>query len=266
MNIDWFTLTAQIVNFLILLVLLKKFLFGPLRSIMDKREETVTSRLHEAQQTLTEAEAKDELYRQKLEELEARKAEMMRRARDEAEQYKKDLLHQAREEVNKIQESWEDSIRHEKEIFFSEMHRRTSTAIVELLKQIIKDLADSSLEEQTVNKLLAHLEKLDDEEKRRAIRAALDYGNGELIVNSSFPLSEQQRKKLKTKLTEVFSIDLACRFEVLTTMGFGIELRTDAWKIGWNANIYLDELKKKMDTLFDTEVEIMENGTAKRLE
>ena len=60
MNIDWFTLSAQIVNFLILLVLLRKFLYGPLRNVMQKREEKVTSRLEEARRKLDEAEEQRE--------------------------------------------------------------------------------------------------------------------------------------------------------------------------------------------------------------
>ena len=65
MQIDWFTLVAQIVNFLILIWLLKKFLFRPVQNVMKKRENEITSRLEEARNRLNEAEKKVEEY-QKL--------------------------------------------------------------------------------------------------------------------------------------------------------------------------------------------------------
>ena len=48
MQIDWFTVVAQIVNFLILVWLLKKFLYGPIIRAMDDRERRIASRLEEA--------------------------------------------------------------------------------------------------------------------------------------------------------------------------------------------------------------------------
>lgn len=258
MNIDWFTLSAQVVNFLILLALLKHFLFGPLSDVMKKREQTVTSRLEEAHQKLIEAENKDELYRQKLTELEGRKEEIMSEMRKDAEQYKNELLQQAREEVQQIRTKWEESIEHEKQTFYGELHRQTSANIVELLNRIIMDLSNSTLEEQALTKLLTKLEQMDDKEKKRAIQAALDYGDGQLTVTSSFPLSESQKKKMRNKLREIFSMEISCRFEVSALLGFGIEMRTDSWKVGWNAQLYLDELKKKVDTLFDPNLEFTE--------
>ena len=48
MLIDWFTVVAEIVNFLILLWLLKRFLYKPVLNAMDKREATIASRENEA--------------------------------------------------------------------------------------------------------------------------------------------------------------------------------------------------------------------------
>ncbi len=49
MAIDWITVSAQIVNFLILVWLLKHFLYQPIIRAMDRREQRVSERLNEAQ-------------------------------------------------------------------------------------------------------------------------------------------------------------------------------------------------------------------------
>ena len=50
MLIDWFTVIAEIVNFLVLVALLKHFLFGRLVAAIDAREERIAARLREAEQ------------------------------------------------------------------------------------------------------------------------------------------------------------------------------------------------------------------------
>ena len=50
MQIDWFTVVAQIVNFLILAGLLAKLLYRPIVSAMQEREERIAARMQAAQE------------------------------------------------------------------------------------------------------------------------------------------------------------------------------------------------------------------------
>lgn len=256
MSIDWFTLTAQIVNFLILLALLKRFLFGPLRNIMDNREEKVTSRLEEARQKWNEAEEKSQRYEQRLAQFEAKKDELMKEARDKAEEKKKEMLHNARKEIDGLYENWEASLEAKKETFFDELHRQTSKKIIELLDKLINELANSSLEEQAINKFIDQMKSLDKKEKKHALRSALDYGEGEMVVLSSFALKEEQKEEVKNILHNIFAAEINCSFKVNSNLGFGIEIRAEGWKMGWNTRIYLDDLKKNIDELFQTDTEM----------
>ncbi|MDX1586408.1 MAG: hypothetical protein R3222_06685 [Balneolaceae bacterium] len=259
MNIDWFTLSAQIVNFLILLVLLRKFLYGPVKNVMEKREEKVTSRLQEAQQKLAEANEKRETYRQKLEDLDHKKEQMLSDARAEAEEKRKQLEQEARMYVESIQKNWEDSIESEKETFFNELHQQASYNIIELLRKLVNSLSGSSLEEVTILKFIEQLRGMEKKERKRALQSALDFGEGKMTVISSFELKEETKKEIKATLKEVFSAELNCEFEISSRIGFGIEMRAEGWKIGWNANIYLEDLKENMEHLFQTGVR--QNGS-----
>ena len=55
MLIDWFTVAAQAVNFLILVWLLKRFLYKPILGAMDAREQRIASRLRQAETEKAEA-------------------------------------------------------------------------------------------------------------------------------------------------------------------------------------------------------------------
>ena len=59
MLINWFTVAAQIVNFLILAVLLKRFLYGPIVRAMAAREERIASEMAAAAQKRREAEQEE---------------------------------------------------------------------------------------------------------------------------------------------------------------------------------------------------------------
>ena len=64
MQIDWFTFIAELINFLVLMVLLKRFLYGPIIKAMDRRERKITASLLEATQKTQEAQREADLYRQ----------------------------------------------------------------------------------------------------------------------------------------------------------------------------------------------------------
>ena len=50
MSVDWITVIAQIVNFLVLIWLLKKFLYRPILDGIDAREAEITERMLAANQ------------------------------------------------------------------------------------------------------------------------------------------------------------------------------------------------------------------------
>ncbi len=56
MGADWFTVVAQIINFLILVALLKRFLYGPIIRAMDRREAEIASRMDAASDKTADAE------------------------------------------------------------------------------------------------------------------------------------------------------------------------------------------------------------------
>lgn len=264
MNVDWFTLSAQIVNFLILLFLLRKFLYGPLQEVMEKREQKVTSRLEEAQQKLKEAEGKRETFQQKLDELQHKKEEMISDARAEAEEKRKELEQEARRHVENMQQNWEESIESEKESFFNELHRQATYNAIDLLRKLVDSLASRSLEEVTVMKFIEQLRRMDKKGRKRALQSALDFGEGKMEVVSSFELPEKTKTEIKKVLKEVFSADLNCEFRVSSRLGFGIEMRAEGWKIGWNANIYLEDLTENLEHLFQTGVQEAEQQPIKQ--
>ena len=77
MQINWFEVFAQILNFFILLFLLNKFLFKPVMAAMEKREEEIANTVKNAEVKLAEAESLVENYEKKISEIKLQEDEKM---------------------------------------------------------------------------------------------------------------------------------------------------------------------------------------------
>ena len=117
MLINWFTVLAQIINFLILVVLLKFLLYDRIIKAMDEREAKIRSRLKAAEVKEKEAEQKANAFRLKNKELEDKREAMLSQAKEEAEAHRKELTEQARHAVSSLKSAWQDAIEREKDTF-----------------------------------------------------------------------------------------------------------------------------------------------------
>ena len=106
MLIDWFTVTFQIINFLILIALLKRFLYGPILRAMDERETTIAARLFEAATAKSEAETRALLLAKDQEAFACSKDQMELDAKQEFNRLKKEGIEQIREEIAVTRTPW----------------------------------------------------------------------------------------------------------------------------------------------------------------
>ncbi|MEN4041216.1 MAG: hypothetical protein ROW39_02640, partial [Anaerolineaceae bacterium] len=90
--IDLFTVFAQIVNFLVLILLLKRFLYKPVLKAIAAREERIANTVKEADQAKADAQQQIEAYRQKNEAWEAERATLVEALRQEMTDLRKEMM------------------------------------------------------------------------------------------------------------------------------------------------------------------------------
>ena len=96
MLIDWFTVGAQALNFLILVWLIKRYLYKPILDAIDAREKLIAARLADAEAKKTEAKKESDEFQHKNEEFDAQRAALLNKATGEANAERKRLLEEAR--------------------------------------------------------------------------------------------------------------------------------------------------------------------------
>jgi F-type H+-transporting ATPase subunit b len=247
MQIDWITVSAQMVNFLILIWLLKRFLYRPVIRAMDQREERIAARLSEAEARRQDADSEAERYRQQSEALERDREEIYARAAREAEERKQQMLDEARAEVIGTRSTWQREADQEKEEFLASLRRAAAEAVVAIARKSLKDLADADLEERIVDVFVERLERLD-----RPTRQALAGSSRPVRIASGFELDRAARSRLTRVVHEQLAEGLDVEYERSPDLLCGIELTSDGRRLGWNLAQYMEELAERVDEDFSS--------------
>lgn len=263
MGIDWFTFIAQILNFLLLIYLLKRFLYKPLMDVMEEREKVIRERMEEADQKFARSLAKEQEFKDKLNDLERRAYQLSKEAEQEAERHKKELMHRYREEAEMREKQWIHALEERQEVFLSELYKRTNTALIGLLDQLIQELSGNELDRMIVSKVIESIEGLNSNGKSRALHAALDGGEGVIEVLSTFALNDKEKDITSAALKEALSAGINIRFRVTSKLGYGMEVRSNGWKIGWSTSSYLDLLREKTTGIFEQNLHAAEGDELK---
>src|SRR5271154_4298373 len=102
MLIDWFTVGAQALNFLILVWLLKHFLYKPILNAIDAREKRIARELADADAKKAEAQKEHDEFQHKNEEFDQQRAALLAKAADEAKAERQRLLDEARKDADAL--------------------------------------------------------------------------------------------------------------------------------------------------------------------
>ena len=102
MLIDWFTVGAQALNFIILVWLLKRFLYKPILNAVDAREKRIAAELADADAKKAEAQKERDEFRHKNEEFDQQRAALLSKATDEAKAERQRLLDDARKAADAL--------------------------------------------------------------------------------------------------------------------------------------------------------------------
>ncbi|MBN2719637.1 MAG: F0F1 ATP synthase subunit delta [Proteobacteria bacterium] len=241
MEMDWFTFIAQIVNFLILVVLLRAFLYRPVLRVMDKRQETIAGQLQEARETRSRAEEERESLLRERDELEKGKKEILDEARKDAEEKKKEMIQRERDHVAELREKWGENLDREKEDFLRELGRRVGEQVFSVSRSVLKEFTGSDLEEQVFRRFLQKIEELDGEEKER-IRSSLAEDRSVQVVSAK-ELTGPQREELQAALGRILGEDVPVRFEIDESLIAGVEARLGGRSLSWSMGSYLEAAK-----------------------
>lgn len=259
MNINWFTFFAQIVNFVILVILLRRFLYGPVLRVMSEREAQIASRFKEAEELAEQAKAEAEAFQAERDELDAQRADLLKEARREAEACRSALIDDARSEVDALQESWLAAVQQEKLRFLQDLRTRMGETVYHVAQDALADLANAELEDAISENFLSRLRKQASDGPSGDGRFGTP--DNAIIVRSAFELSPNKQEAIRRLLTDSTALNgqtadgskssdpaqASVAFVREPELICGIEAEFGSRRIAWSIRDYLDSYAQNLE-------------------
>jgi len=250
MLIDWFTVGAQVLNFVVLVWLLKRFLYRPVLDAIDAREARIAQQIAAATATQASALRKEQDFERRNEDFDARRDTLLKQATVAADSERQRLVAAAREAADAVAMQRQDADRHDASNLGRALADRTRAEVFAIARRVLVDLADTPLDERIAAVFLQRLHALEPD-ALTALASGLDKNHPRAIVRSAFEPGVAQREILRTAVVAALAprqkeatpaLDVV--FETASDLLGGVELVVGGRKLAWNVDQYMDALEQ----------------------
>ncbi len=248
---DLWIVVAEIINFLILVALLQRFLYKPIMRAMVQREQSIVDRLDSANLRAAEAHATIEQYEQLQADWAATTKGRFHALHQQLETEQNNRLEQIRAELATQRKQWNDALHQEQQACLANLRDQVQVQLIQTVRQTLNDLASISLEQQIVETFLQQMQTLDSVDRQLLQEAvARQAGHPHWQIITTFPLEQPVQTRLITTVQSHLLPQAqpdAFSFEVYPDRACGIELRTQGYKLAWHIADYLDRLENQLN-------------------
>jgi F-type H+-transporting ATPase subunit b len=248
MLFDWFTLSAQVLNFLILVWLLKHFLYKPILKALDTREKQIAKKIKEADSANSEAEKEREKFRDKNDKFDQEREELMHGVREEVNNERRRLLDEALQAADVLRVKQQEEIKREQQNLSQSIIQKTQAEVFAITRKTLADLSDTSLEERMLKVFNLRLRNMDAVLKE-SVASSLKASNDPVLVRSAFDIPSGHKNDIQQSLNEIFSDEILVRYETAPELISGIELSANGQKVAWSISDYLVSMEKSVAEL-----------------
>ena len=250
MLIDWFTVGAQALNFLILVWLMRRFLYKPILDAIDAREKSIATQLADAETKEAQAKTERDLFQHKNTEFDEGRAALFNKATSEALTERQRLIEEARQAADGLRAKRAETLGNEALALNIAIGQRAQREVFAVARKALTDLATATLEAAMAGVFARRVRELDGTAKAN-LAAALKTASEPALVRSAFDLPEEQRAAIQNALNETFASAIPLRFETAPELVGGIELSANGQKVAWSIADYLNSLEKNVAELLN---------------
>lgn len=239
MEVNWSTFILEIINFLILVWILKRFLYKPVMDAIARRRASIEQSMQEAGERNQEAEALKTQYEHRLEDWEQEKQAAREQLHTEIEQEREKLETQLRTRLQHEQEKASALATQQAQEQQRLHEQRAMQNSMQFTSKLLKDLSSAELESRLIKKLLEQLAALPDAQRER-LAQALNEQTANAQISTAFPISPEQGKKLQDVLQLISGRELTCEFKQDDSLLAGVRIQLGPWQLQGNLQ---DELQ-----------------------
>ena len=241
MLIDWFTVGAQVLNFLVLVWLLQHFLYKPILGAIDAREKRIADQLAGATAKQADAQKEHDEFDRKNKAIDEQRNTLLSKATEEAKTEHDRLIGEAKKEADDIRTEQAAALKSDNARLSKAITRTAADEVFCIARKTLSDLSTVSLEERIAEVFTRRLREMDASAKA-TMGAAIRDSSDPALIRSTFDQPANQKAAIQNAINETFAADIRTRFETNPDGVCGIELTAGGQKIAWTIANYLDSL------------------------
>ena len=154
-GVNWVALLFQVINFLLLLYLLNRFLFKRVFALLDQRQERISKGLEDAEAAARDREQARAEREAALTEARKESAELLANAQKIAEDTRREITETARAEAEKLTERAREEIVNEKEKAMAELRAHVADLALEAASKLVRSDMNATTQRRLVEDFLA---------------------------------------------------------------------------------------------------------------
>ena len=247
MEIDLFTFIAQIINLLILLFLLRKFLYLPVLKAVADRQKAVADELQAAEDAEKKARQTVKDCEKQMQRLEVQKHNILQQAHKDADKLAAELNDAAREEYQHMQKRWQQRIEAEQEGFEQTIRKAITVQFNHFAQKALQQVADIDISDLAVDKFIKQLQSLPAEKQKAYAEAFHD--KTQIEVQSATALSDKNKAELEKSIRTLWNLSAKTRFlfTVNPELIAGVCLVAEEQLVAWNLEEYIQQFGKNLN-------------------
>ena len=239
MEISWSTFLLEIINFLVLVWILKRFLYRPILAIVEKRRASIEQSLNDAKKMKTDAESVQKQYEGRIEEWESEKQKSREKLQQEIQAERQKLTESLNLEIEAQREKARVIEQRQKTELDETYQKKAITQGARFAARLLQDVASPELEKSLFDLLMNQLEQLPEQETEELARACNPPPESILVV-SAFELIDEQKNKLSGCLKNICNSKISIEYQQNSELIAGFHITIGSVAIDINLR---DELK-----------------------
>ena len=244
MELNWTTVILEMVNFLVLVWILKRFLYHPVLQVIEQRRARIQASLDQAQTRQQQADELQRQYERRLADWQVEKEHAREAFQQEMESQRKQALLGLEASLAEAREKAQVVVQRQQQELEQHMAREALELGAGFASRLLQDLAGPELEGRILDLLGSELAGL-PEQQRQSLRRALQEHDRQLRVESAYPLSARQRQDLERRLQQSLGEEVTCSYQQQPALIAGLRLSLGDWSLQANLR---DELHAFVDT------------------
>lgn len=243
MTIDGFAVVTQTLGFLVLLGLMKWFLFKPVLHAVEVRDAGIREDLANTEAKRIQAQIDGNEFRLKNDVFDRERQGPLAKAAQGAKAMRRDILEAARTETDIFAQERKDALQADYVQLARELGRKARREVFAVARKTLAHLGAADLQKRIAMVFAQRLRDM-DESTKDIFAEALKTTTEPALVRSAFELDESGRDLVCAALNETFHAEIQVRFETSPDLVPGVEISSNGQKMSWSISEHLDFLDK----------------------